>query len=243
MRLPARWSSGGAISTGTRRLAFEEHRTSSVVRAFLEATGIEVRACGGTGLRGVLQGRAPGPDGRAARRHGRAAGGRDRRPRLPVAEPGRHARLRPRRPHGHPHGRGPNPRRAARDARGERRLPVPALGGEPSRRRAADDRGGRPGRRRQHLRPPPVAAAADGRRGPARGRHDGAGRTSSRWWSTGAAATRRSRSSRSTRSSSPRTSSSRRRRSSAGSPIRSKPPSCRSRPSTAGGSTTSSPTR
>jgi amidohydrolase len=40
--------------------AFQEHRTSSVVRAFLEATGIEVRACGGTGLRGVLRGGRPG---------------------------------------------------------------------------------------------------------------------------------------------------------------------------------------
>jgi amidohydrolase len=37
-------------------LGFEEHRTSSVVRAFLEATGIEVRACARTGLRGVLRG-------------------------------------------------------------------------------------------------------------------------------------------------------------------------------------------
>jgi amidohydrolase len=41
-------------------LAFEEHRTSGVVRAFLEATGIEVRSCGKTGLRGVLRGGRPG---------------------------------------------------------------------------------------------------------------------------------------------------------------------------------------
>ena len=40
--------------------AFQEHRTSSVVRAFLEATGIEVRACGKTGLRGILRGGRPG---------------------------------------------------------------------------------------------------------------------------------------------------------------------------------------
>jgi amidohydrolase len=41
-------------------LAFEERRTSSVVRKFLEAEGIEVRSCGRTGLRGVLRGTRPG---------------------------------------------------------------------------------------------------------------------------------------------------------------------------------------
>ena len=41
-------------------LAFEEHRTSGVVRAFLEGIGIEVRSCGRTGLRGVLRGGRPG---------------------------------------------------------------------------------------------------------------------------------------------------------------------------------------
>ena len=41
-------------------LAFEEHRTSDVIRAFLDATGVEVRACGRTGLRGVLRGGRPG---------------------------------------------------------------------------------------------------------------------------------------------------------------------------------------
>jgi amidohydrolase len=41
-------------------LAFEEHRTSVVVRAFLEAARIEVRPCGKTGLRGVLRGGRPG---------------------------------------------------------------------------------------------------------------------------------------------------------------------------------------
>ena len=41
-------------------LAFEEHRTSGVVRAFLESCGIDVRACGRTGLRGVLRGGRPG---------------------------------------------------------------------------------------------------------------------------------------------------------------------------------------
>ncbi len=41
-------------------LAFEERRTSQVVREFLEATGVEVRPCGRTGLRGVLRGGRPG---------------------------------------------------------------------------------------------------------------------------------------------------------------------------------------
>ncbi len=41
-------------------LAFEERRTSAVVRAFLESLGIEVRTCGRTGLRGVLRGGRPG---------------------------------------------------------------------------------------------------------------------------------------------------------------------------------------
>ena len=41
-------------------LGFEEHRTSGVVRAFLESTGIETRPCGRTGLRGVLRGALPG---------------------------------------------------------------------------------------------------------------------------------------------------------------------------------------
>ena len=42
-------------------LAFEERRTSSVVRAFLDECGIEVRTCAGTGLRGVLEGTRGGP--------------------------------------------------------------------------------------------------------------------------------------------------------------------------------------
>ena len=41
-------------------LAFEERRTSAVIRAFLESMGIEVRTCGGTGLRGILRGGKPG---------------------------------------------------------------------------------------------------------------------------------------------------------------------------------------
>jgi len=41
-------------------LAFEERRTSAVIRAFLESLGIEVRSCGRTGLRGVLRGGRPG---------------------------------------------------------------------------------------------------------------------------------------------------------------------------------------
>jgi amidohydrolase len=41
-------------------LAFEELRTSAVIRAFLESLGIEVRSCGRTGLRGILRGGRPG---------------------------------------------------------------------------------------------------------------------------------------------------------------------------------------
>lgn len=41
-------------------LAFEERRTSAVIRAFLEFLGIEVGTCGRTGLRGVLRGGRPG---------------------------------------------------------------------------------------------------------------------------------------------------------------------------------------
>ncbi len=42
-------------------LAFEERRTSAVIRAFLEECGIEVHPCAGTGLRGVLKGAHGGP--------------------------------------------------------------------------------------------------------------------------------------------------------------------------------------
>jgi len=41
-------------------LAFEEQRTSAVIRAFLESEGIEVTSCGRTGLRGILRGGRPG---------------------------------------------------------------------------------------------------------------------------------------------------------------------------------------
>jgi amidohydrolase len=41
-------------------LAFEERRTSAVIRAFLEFLGIEVGTCGRTGMRGVLRGGRPG---------------------------------------------------------------------------------------------------------------------------------------------------------------------------------------
>ena len=41
-------------------LAFEERRTAGVIRTFLEGEGIEVAACGRTGLRGVLRGGRPG---------------------------------------------------------------------------------------------------------------------------------------------------------------------------------------
>lgn len=61
-------------------LGFEERRTSDVVRRFLETTGIEVRACGGTGLRGVLKG------GRA----GRTVALRADMDALPIAEIAEH---------------------------------------------------------------------------------------------------------------------------------------------------------
>jgi len=41
-------------------LAFEERRTSGVIRAFLEWLGLDVQACGGTGLRAVMTGGRPG---------------------------------------------------------------------------------------------------------------------------------------------------------------------------------------
>ena len=41
-------------------LGFQEHRTSKVVREFLESCGIAVRACGRTGLVGVVRGGRPG---------------------------------------------------------------------------------------------------------------------------------------------------------------------------------------
>ncbi len=41
-------------------LAFQEERTSGVVRAFLESLGLDIRSCGGTGLRAVLTGGCPG---------------------------------------------------------------------------------------------------------------------------------------------------------------------------------------
>jgi amidohydrolase len=41
-------------------LAFDETRTSGVIRTFLESVGIEVRSCGRTGLRGVLRGSRTG---------------------------------------------------------------------------------------------------------------------------------------------------------------------------------------
>jgi amidohydrolase len=57
-------------------LAFEEKRTSDVVRKFLESLGIEVRTCGRTGLRGVLRGG----------KSGRTVGLRADMDALPVAE-------------------------------------------------------------------------------------------------------------------------------------------------------------
>ncbi|HVN77300.1 MAG TPA: amidohydrolase [Thermoanaerobaculaceae bacterium] len=41
-------------------LAFEERRTSAVLRTFLESLGLEVRGCAGTGLVAVLRGGRPG---------------------------------------------------------------------------------------------------------------------------------------------------------------------------------------
>jgi len=42
-------------------LAFQERRTSGIVRDFLEVCGIQVTSCGGTGVRGVLEGSRQGP--------------------------------------------------------------------------------------------------------------------------------------------------------------------------------------
>ena len=41
-------------------VAFEEHRTSSVIKKYLESIGIMVRVCAGTGLVGVLEGQSQG---------------------------------------------------------------------------------------------------------------------------------------------------------------------------------------
>jgi len=42
-------------------IAFEEHRTSAVIRKFLESLGIQVDSYAGTGLRGILTGKPGGP--------------------------------------------------------------------------------------------------------------------------------------------------------------------------------------
>src|SRR5512142_282463 len=42
-------------------LAFNEQRTSGVIRGFLEGLGIEVQSFAGTGLRGMLRGAKSGP--------------------------------------------------------------------------------------------------------------------------------------------------------------------------------------
>ncbi len=41
-------------------IAYQEKRTSSVIRGFLEKLGLEVSACAGTGLKAVLDGQGPG---------------------------------------------------------------------------------------------------------------------------------------------------------------------------------------
>ena len=108
-------SAGAATSTSTRNSATARSAPSKIVAEHLKSLGLEVRTgVAHTGVVGVLQGGKPGPGGRAARRHGRAAGHRaggravqvHRDDRVPRREGRRDARLRPRRAHGDPDGRG-----------------------------------------------------------------------------------------------------------------------------------------
>ena len=78
-------------------IGFEEVRTSGIVAEKLTQWGIEVhRGLGGTGVVGVLKGKGTGGKAhRPARRHGRAADGREHQPEMALDHSRPLPRLRP----------------------------------------------------------------------------------------------------------------------------------------------------
>ncbi|CAA9468181.1 MAG: N-acyl-L-amino acid amidohydrolase, partial [uncultured Rubrobacteraceae bacterium] len=108
--------------------------------------------------------RQTGPHPRPARGHRRPADNRRERLRFRLPEPGRHARLRPRRPHRHAPRGGPGALRDARGASGRGPLRLPARRGAEPRRRGGARRGRGHGRRRRRRWHPPLVAAP-GRQG------------------------------------------------------------------------------
>ena len=81
-------------------LSHKEVETARLVAEKLKAWGYEVtEGVGGTGVVGAAQGRQRHAKDRHPRRHGRAADHRRDGPALREHERGRHARVRPRRPH------------------------------------------------------------------------------------------------------------------------------------------------
>ena len=107
-------------------LSFEEHETSAFVAETLEGFGLRGRAPD-RDQRGRAAGTRPArPDGRAARRHRRAADPRGERRRVRLRAAGRDARLRARRAHRDA------ARRGARAARGARRCPAARSGSSSS---------------------------------------------------------------------------------------------------------------